>query len=212
MRSRLVTSAFLSLVISGCAGMGSGRNFLTDSPQGDSSEGGSFFSPQDDFPVMAGDSAKSWGFEDEQGSGRSSMGRERDRTTYALERELVGLEDSQSESNLAFYNLHKNKFNSTSEKIYFLKLPKGERTPYLISKGIIKQKKHQYNERIRAQAIRHADVMMGMSKNDVVDSWGRPVRVEVAGNPSYENERWAYNVNGATKYIYFESGKVGGWE
>jgi hypothetical protein len=45
-----------------------------------------------------------------------------------------------------------------------------------------------------------------------MNTFGRPTRVEVAGNPSYENERWLYSVNGATKYIYFESGRVEGWE
>ena len=41
---------------------------------------------------------------------------------------------------------------------------------------------------------------------------GKPMRVEIAGNPRYENERWLYRMNGASKYIYFESGQVQGWE
>ncbi len=51
-----------------------------------------------------------------------------------------------------------------------------------------------------------------MSKNDIVASLGKPARVEIAGNPSYENERWVYQFNGSSKYIYFESGVVQGWE
>ncbi len=212
MRRRLIYSILFTLGLTGCAGFGTGRNFLTESIGENDSEG-SFFSA-DDFPVMAGDSGRGWGFneESERRGYKTPEEKEHDRTNYALERELVALEDSQSESNLELYSLHKHKFHSTSEKIFFLKLPKGERRDYLVSKGMIKEQKNAFSDRMRVAAIRQSDVMMGMTKNDVMDSWGRPARVEVAGNPTYENERWAYNVNGATKYIYFEGGKVGGWE
>lgn len=200
MKRRLLLATMM-ISLTGCAGF-TGRNFLSDS-----NEGGSFFSPRDDFPVMAGDTGA---FEVDPIRSKEDM--ERDRSTYALEKELAELEDAQSESNLELYNQYKNQFRTTSEKIYYLNLPKGERESYLVSKGMIKPQMNRYSNVQRAQAIKHSDVMMGMSKNDVVDSWGRPARVEVAGNPSYENERWAYSVNGATKYIYFESGKVDGWE
>jgi outer membrane protein assembly factor BamE (lipoprotein component of BamABCDE complex) len=51
-----------------------------------------------------------------------------------------------------------------------------------------------------------------MSKSDVMNHLGHPTRVEVAGNPSYENERWLYTRNGASNYVYFEAGHVEGWE
>lgn len=57
-----------------------------------------------------------------------------------------------------------------------------------------------------------ARVGMGMTKEEVMDQLGRPTKVEVAGNPENENERWGYLANGAMKYIYFESGYVEGWE
>lgn len=57
-----------------------------------------------------------------------------------------------------------------------------------------------------------AKVGMGMTKEEVMDQLGRPSKVEVAGNPENENERWGYLANGAMKYIYFESGYVEGWE
>ena len=60
--------------------------------------------------------------------------------------------------------------------------------------------------------LRKSNAVTGMSKSDVMNNWGEPRRVEIAGNPSFENERWLYSVNGATKYIYFESGRVQGWE
>lgn len=210
-RRLLIPSVVIFSCLTGCAGFSTGRSFLTESNDSYSS---SFFDPREDFPVMAGDSGELGRseeyFSDHQPKTREEM--ERDRTTMILERELAQLQNEQSESNAELYNLHKHKFKSTSEKIFFLKLPQSERRDFLVAKGIMKEPKHPQLAPFLKQAIRHSDVMMGMSKDDVVDSWGRPSRVEVAGNPSYENERWAYNVNGATKYIYFESGKVDGWE
>ncbi len=210
-RLRIFSLMTLSTLVS-CTQFSTGRNFLSDGGE-DSGSGGSFYKPSNDFPVMAGDTGRIGETEEERRSrAPSSEEFESDRATYALERERAELEDTQSESALAFYSIHKNKLKTTSEKIYFLKLPKGERREYLISKGLIKEDEHHFSDRVRIKAIGHSNIMLGMNKNDVVDSWGRPIKVEVAGNPSYENERWAYNVNGATKYVYFESGKVEGWE
>ena len=55
------------------------------------------------------------------------------------------------------------------------------------------------------------DVTLGMRKDDVMRNWGRPDRMDVAGDPRLENERWAYRREGYTSYIYFESGRVEGW-
>lgn len=54
----------------------------------------------------------------------------------------------------------------------------------------------------------------------VKKSWGEPVNIEVSGNPIYRNERWQYNKQVATpqgykqekRYVYFEGGRVVGWE
>ena len=51
-----------------------------------------------------------------------------------------------------------------------------------------------------------------MSKVQVIDMWGRPARIEVAGNPSNENEKWAFYENGRVKFVYFEGGTVQGWQ
>jgi hypothetical protein len=72
------------------------------------------------------------------------------------------------------------------------------------------QKEKRLPNYFRAPAA--ARVGMGMSKDEVLDQLGRPRKVEVAGNPANENERWGYLANGAMKYIYFESGYVEGWE
>lgn len=80
--------------------------------------------------------------------------------------------------------------------------------------------------------IRNRDVVLGMAMHDVREVWGEPTDVEVAGvdlasrNPagaglasSGSNERWVYATGlssrwslGAARVIYFEDGRVVGWE
>lgn len=141
---------------------------------------------KEDFPVVAGDEAAS-----------------------SLDNELVELESQQSDRAYNFYQAHKHKLGTTSQKIYFLKLPYHERREYLESRGFIAET--ESNSEVR-YGLPISDLNGGMRKQDVLESWGRPLRVEVAGNPRNENERWLYEVNGAMKYVYFESGYVAGLE
>ena len=70
------------------------------------------------------------------------------------------------------------------------------------------------------KAIENNDITVGMTKQAVKESWGDPEAIEVAGNPLYGNERWKYMkvVSSSDGYanenriIYFESGRVAGWE
>ena len=63
------------------------------------------------------------------------------------------------------------------------------------------------------------DITLGMTKQAVRDSWGEPELVEVAGNPLYGNERWAYSeqlpstegFQTEKRIVYFEGGRVSGW-
>lgn len=69
-------------------------------------------------------------------------------------------------------------------------------------------------------AVDSEDILAGMTKQAVRESWGDPLEVEVAGNPVYGNERWKYTRSIAspegyvteTRFIYFESGRVAGWD
>lgn len=68
--------------------------------------------------------------------------------------------------------------------------------------------------------IENNDIALGMSQKAVVESWGDPDAVEVAGNPIYSFERWKYSrfISGSDGYekelriVYFEGGRVVGWE
>lgn len=210
MRRRLIIFSSMALSLMGCSQFENGRSYLTEMDQDDTS----FFAPQEDFPVVAGDTGRFWRSDKERRARTPASVHdvEMNQAHSALERERRELEEAQSESALEFYNQHKSKLANTSEKIYFLQLPKSERREYLLSRGLISESRNPRVEKALKTAVSHSDIILGMSKRDVTDSWGRPSRVEVAGNPNYENERWVYKVNGATKYVYFEAGQVEGWE
>lgn len=211
MSSRSLIFTFLFIMPFGCTQFQTGRTYLSEMEHDDSS----FFNPREDFPVVAGDNGKWWMDEEERRARTpaSEVDRHESRYNRSLQNELRQLEGLQSEENLDFYKQYKNQLGSTSEKIYFLELAPYERKDYLKTKGIIsEQRKPASTLHERIFAVRKNDILLGMSKNDVLESLGKPMRVEVAGNPRYENERWLYRMDGASKYIYFESGQVQGWE
>lgn len=60
---------------------------------------------------------------------------------------------------------------------------------------------------------------LGMGMGDVKSLWGAPYDVESAGDISQANQRWVYSdatLNrygmGSTRHVYFERGRVVGWE
>lgn len=199
------------LALSACADFPSGRSYLSEMEHDDST----FFQPEEDFPVVAGDEQIKGMSMDEYRRHRMPRSREDrmgDRQTQALNQELRSLEGAQHEDELEFYQLHKKKFANNSERIYFLKLPRGERRQYLQDRGFIESPRRAPASYSQALGARRPEVNLGMTKDDVMGTLGKPVRVEIAGNPSFENERWLYSFNGNSKYIYFESGVVQGWE
>ena len=46
----------------------------------------------------------------------------------------------------------------------------------------------------------------------VVKSWGNPSKVDVAGDPKNQNERWTFYEKNKVKRVYFEKGLVNGWD
>jgi hypothetical protein len=207
----LPTLSILMLLASSCSQFAPSRDYLSEMERDDAG-----FYNAGDFPVVAGDTGRTHETSQErrQRTPASALDLQEDRTSEFLKHELRTLEGSESEEGLAFYEQYKPKLKTTSERIYFLKLSHHERREYLDSRGWLSSEsrpnfKKPLEERF---GVRASSVSMGMSKADVMNTFGRPTRVEVAGNPSHENERWLYSVNGAMKYIYFESGRVEGWE
>jgi hypothetical protein len=74
-------------------------------------------------------------------------------------------------------------------------------------------------ERHRRMAIMNQDIFLGMSARDVQSAWGSPRDIETAGVPGSGNERWVYYNSNSMNYgmekpriVYFEQGRVVGWE
>lgn len=125
--------------------------------------------------------------------------------------------DSQREKKQ--YYTYKSNMANDRERAYFLRIPTYEgRQTWLKNRGI-STNDEEYSDDV-ASIIEKGDVALGMSKKAVMESWGDPDAVEVAGNPVYGNERWQYAkmVSTASGYskemrvIYFEAGRVVGWE
>lgn len=105
------------------------------------------------------------------------------------------------------------------ERMQFLSLPSYEaKQRWLQNRGYLKEET-SYPDNI-AKTIEAHDIALGMSQKAVRESWGDPDFVENAGNPMYGYERWNYHrftpssdgYNKENRIVYFESGRVVGWE
>lgn len=201
----------LSLLTVSCADLGIHRSYMDQM----SAEESAFYTPNDDFPIAAGDSGRSWYTDEEllERVPRSEEELAELRQQQHIREELASLEASLDEDEAKLYRKYKSKLSTPSERIFFLKLPYEDQRTYLAARGLYE------TERSPASVtpsdyfgLRQEAVALGMTKDQVMNNFGRPSRVEVAGNPRFENERWLYVGNGASKYIYFEGGIVQGWE
>ena len=105
------------------------------------------------------------------------------------------------------------------DRLQFLSLDNfDDRNKWLTNRGVFGTETPNAPE-IQA-LIEINDITTGMTKQAVKDSWGEPELVEVAGNPLYGNERWAYSeqlpssegFKAEKRVVYFEGGRVIGWE
>jgi hypothetical protein len=117
-----------------------------------------------------------------------------------------------------YYSL-KPYFHNDNERIAFLHQPTREaREKWAHVHGVTTDETKF--DPVTTNLIDTNDVGKGMSRTAVRQSWGEPDIVEVAGNSLYGNERWKYSKQISTedgykletRVIYFESGRVVGWE
>jgi hypothetical protein len=92
-----------------------------------------------------------------------------------------------------------------------------------LSSGILGPGRPDPNPVDLAKAIQKGifdgDLVPGMSSNDVAQAWGKPHEILYAGDPGIRNEKWIYTDHPARdgkilplKIVYFEAGRVSGWE
>ena len=204
---------FSTLTLSyGCADLFGHRSFV-----GSMNREEAFYNPGEDFPVTAGDSGDIKRSADEVAartpeSHYESMQR---RESLMIKRELASLEAKLSPEELSSYNVHSRYLETESEKIYYLNLPASKRMDYLSSRRLASGTEYDTNGSFghlrRPASILDRELFLGMGKEAVVESWGRPHRVDVAGDPRHQNERWSFYSNGQVKTVYFERGQVQGW-
>lgn len=71
-----------------------------------------------------------------------------------------------------------------------------------------------YEQRRVKRAIESRDVVLGMTRQQVAESWGTPSEREVAGRGLDGHERWTYGSRFSLKgprTVIFENGRVAGW-
>jgi len=196
----------------GCAELMRHRTYVDEMENQDE---GLFVAGQD-FQTVAGDTGEAYR------SGRDIVARtpasEIEMTQRvehsSLIKELAEKEAALNPYQNALYTRAEDYLESPSEKIYFLNLSDEEKVEYLDSRSFksYSSGRSQYGRGLASlQPVYSNTITMGMSKDDVVQLWGKPARVDIAGNPANQNERWAFYGNGGVRYIYFGSGRVEGW-
>jgi len=114
------------------------------------------------------------------------------------------------------YYLNRPYFASDSQRLHFLKLNSyAAKEDYLARYINI----NRYPASI-SSAIAKQDLVPKMTKEAVIESWGKPENIEVSGNPIYSNEKWTYlnyvdSAEGEVeekRYLYFEKGQLVSWQ
>jgi hypothetical protein len=203
----LVSTLALS---SSCALMLPDRTFVD---QMETEEDG-FYNPGRDFPVVSGDTGEVRRSREELKRRTPASERQArlDKEAVSISDELIQKEDSLSEEDMSRYTLDKKFLPTDSDKLYYLSLAGEDRTNYISTKQAdLRDELDQKRNFVQKHSIHGSEIYLGMDKNEVVEAWGKPARVEIAGNPKNQNERWSFREDGNVKQVYFENGKVQGW-
>lgn len=201
----LVTTVALT---SSCSLMLPDRSFIEEM------ERESMYSPGRDFPVVAGDTGDMRIGKDELMSRTPSSERaiRLNKEAASIEQELIQKEDMMNEEEKEKYAMDKKFLQTNSDKLYYLSLDGFDRSSYISTKKAdLKDDMEHGKNMVQKRSIHSKELFLGMDKNEVMEMWGKPARVEIAGNPVNQNERWSFREDGNIRQVYFEGGKVQGW-
>lgn len=203
-------SLLVSALSTSCGMMIPSRSYVDQMDR----ESDSFFKAGKDFPIMSGDTGQAFRSKEEIKKRTPASAREKvaQNESASLKQELMEKEGMLSEDEMAEYNRDSKYLPSESDKLYYLSLSGEDRIIYLQSKKQDFIEDHGVAKDLAKQQSIHAtQIYLGMTKDEVIKSWGRPNRVQYAGNPKYQNELWLFNEDGSVKQVFFEGGKVNGW-
>ena len=224
----------LVMLFSSCAALWPERSFIDEMDN----QVDDFFVAGKDFKTTPGDTGRAHRSSREISMRTPASAKDAEKNLFAssMKRELFSKEKKLTPSEYNFYADSMPLLETDTEKIYFLDLTPGERKEYINLKNgegmreeysrrgrsISSHKKKRASRRrspkyqnpyqfITSARSYDRDIFMGMGKGQVEKVWGRPSRIDVAGDPKYQNERWTFHKNGRAKYVYFERGEVNGW-
>lgn len=202
--------AMSTLFLTGCAGFLPDRSFIEEMNR----ESDPYLIAGRDFKVAGGDSGEAYRSKEEiqKRTPASERSREKMREQESVRMELEQKEADIPEEYLEQYAKDKKYLPSDSDKLYYLSLSLNERASYINTKKadwLEDQGKGQ--DFIQKRSIHSKELYLGMNKGQVTQAWGKPYRVDIAGNPRHQNERWLFVEDGSVKQIFFEGGRVQGW-
>ncbi len=199
-----------ALLFVSCSGFLPDRSFIEEMNR----ESDSYFVAGKDFPVVSGDTGQAYRSREEvkKRTPASERSRMKQKEEDSLQQELLQKEADIPEEYLDQYTKDKKYLPGDSDKLYYLSLALSERPNYInLKKQDMQEDQGKGQDFIQKHSIHSKDLYLGMDKGQVMQAWGKPARVEIAGNPKNQNERWLFNEDGNVKQIYFENGKVEGW-
>ena len=135
------------------------------------------------------------------------------RRLHLLERQLDSQKEKEQYSKILPW------LKSDQERIEFLAIPTVEGRQAWIQQNEIWRRSQAPDSHVK-QALQEGDISMGMAQEFVRKAWGEPQEKQTSGNPIYKNEKWRYTryvsssegFRKETRQVYFEGGKVVGWE
>lgn len=209
---KLILSMLLIANLTGCAALLSGRTFIDEMDR----ESDSFWVAGEDFQTTAGDTGNAYRSRQEimDRTPLDGLTKQEIEDKRSLRKEIAMKVNALSDEEYKQYSGVRDSLETDSEKAYYLSLPRGEKEDYLRTKFFSAYKRDSRSPAsqdfgyMRSKATK---VGIGMKKDDIVRIWGRPMQVDVAGDPRYENERWSFYDGSKVRQIYFENGVVSGW-
>jgi hypothetical protein len=205
----LATGLGVMSTMAGCSLMLPERTFLEEMERDQS-----FYDPGKDFPVVGGDTGEVRRSRDEIMSRTPANARQKrlSAESLSIKQELAEKEERMDEQEKAAYSNDKKFLPTDSDKLYYLSLMGSQRETYISTKKEdLREDMERGRNILEKRSIHSSELYLGMAKSDVVSMWGKPYRVEIAGNPSHQNERWSFIEDGSVKQVYFEGGRVQGW-
>lgn len=213
MKRKLFFTVVISIFVTSCAFL-EHRSYVDQMNQ----QTAQMFVPGEDFPIVPGDEGQAFRSKEEIFKRTPLSKKEQESYLYekSIQTELATKERGLTPQEYKEYQQNWDYLKTTYEKLYYLNLPRSQRyrysqswrTPAAVERS---PRTESFISFYQNPVQDRESIRLGMSKDEVASLWGRPYDVEIAGNPDYQNERWAFYNGQQVMYVFFEKGRVEGW-